>query len=102
MDRRVKPPLRSSESLSLPDNRDWRLISLTHEEGNFNQLRAQLGNNVAINAYREGKRPFPDGAIIVALHWNRAPRKQVYAGVHSGFKGTVASLETFCLRVAEQ
>jgi hypothetical protein len=53
--------------------RDWRLISVTHEEGNFNQLRAQLGNDVAIKAYREGTLPFPDGAIIVAQHWNRVP-----------------------------
>jgi hypothetical protein len=50
--------------------RDWRLISVAHEEGNLNDIRAQLGNDVAINAYREGKLPFPDGTIIVALHWN--------------------------------
>jgi hypothetical protein len=56
-----------------PGYRDWGLISVTHEEGNFNQLRAQLGNNIAIKAYREGKLPFPDSAIIVALHWNRVP-----------------------------
>lgn len=53
--------------------RDWKLISVTHEEGNFNQLRAQLGNDIAIKAYREGELPFPDGAIIVALHWDRVP-----------------------------
>jgi Cytochrome P460 len=53
--------------------RDWQLISVTHEEGSFNQLRAQLGNDIAIKAYCEGKLPFPDGAIIVALHWNRVP-----------------------------
>jgi hypothetical protein len=51
--------------------RDWKLISVTHEEGDFNQLRAQLGNDIAIKAYREGKLPFPDGSIIVALHWKR-------------------------------
>jgi len=50
--------------------RDWRLISVAHEEGNLNDIRAQLGNDVAINAFREGKLPFPDGTIIVALHWN--------------------------------
>jgi hypothetical protein len=38
--------------------------------GNLKQLRAQLGNEIAIKAYREGKLPFPDGAIIAALHWN--------------------------------
>jgi hypothetical protein len=56
-----------------PGYRDWKLISVTHEEGDFNQLRAQLGNDIAINAYREGKLPFPDGSIIVALHWKRVP-----------------------------
>ena len=53
--------------------RDWQLISVTHEEGDFNQLRAQLGNDIAIKAYREGKLPFPDGSSIVALHWKRVP-----------------------------
>jgi hypothetical protein len=30
--------------------RDWRLISVAHEEGNLNDLRAILGNDVAIKA----------------------------------------------------
>jgi hypothetical protein len=33
------------------------------------QLRAQLGNDIAIKAFRR-ELPFPDGAIIAALHWN--------------------------------
>ena len=53
-----------------PGYRDWGLISVAHEEGNLNDLRAQLGNDVAMKAYREGKLPFPDGAIIAAIHWN--------------------------------
>jgi hypothetical protein len=28
--------------------RDWRLISVAHEKGDLNDLRAILGNNVAI------------------------------------------------------
>ena len=35
--------------------------------GSLNDLRAKLGNDIAIKAYREGKRPFPDGTIIVRL-----------------------------------
>jgi hypothetical protein len=35
--------------------RDWRLISVAHEEGNLNDIRAIVGNDVAIKAYREGK-----------------------------------------------
>jgi hypothetical protein len=53
-----------------PGYRDWRLISVAHEAGNLNDIRAILGNDLAINAYREGKRPFPDGAIIARLSWN--------------------------------
>lgn len=49
--------------------RDWKLISVAHEEGNLNSFAAILGNDVAIKAYREEKLPFPDGTIIAALHW---------------------------------
>ena len=53
-----------------PGHRDWRLISVAHEEGNLNDLRAILGNDEAIKAYREGKLPFPDGTIIARLAWS--------------------------------
>ena len=53
-----------------PDYRDWRLISVAHEAGNLNDIRAILGNDAAIDAYRDGKLPFPDGAIIVRVAWN--------------------------------
>jgi len=53
-----------------PGYRDWRLISVAHEEGKLNDLRAILGNDVAIKTYREGKVPFPDGTIIARLAWS--------------------------------
>src|SRR5471032_2168610 len=53
-----------------PGYRDWKLISVAHEEGKNNDLRAILGNDVAIKAYREGKLPFPDGTIIARLAWS--------------------------------
>jgi Cytochrome P460 len=56
--------------------RDWRLISVAHEEGNLNDLRALLGNDVAIKAYREGKLPFPDGTIIARLAWSYVPSEE--------------------------
>jgi hypothetical protein len=56
--------------------RDWRLISVAHEEGNLNDLRAILGNDVAIKAYREGKLPFPDGTIIARLAWSYVPSEE--------------------------
>ena len=49
--------------------RDWKLISVAHEEGNLNDLRAILGNDIAIKAYRDGTLPFPDGTIIARLAW---------------------------------
>jgi len=68
--------------------RDWRLISVTHLAGNkLKQLRAQLGNDIAIKAFREGKLPFPDGAIIAALHWNEAASDENDKVLASGFPG---------------
>jgi len=56
--------------------RDWRLISVAHEAGNNNDLRAVLGNDVAIKTYREGKLPFPDGTIIARLAWAYTPSEE--------------------------
>jgi len=56
--------------------RDWRLISVAHEEGNLNDIRAILGNDVAIKAFREGKLPFPDGTIIARLAWSYDPLEE--------------------------
>ena len=56
--------------------RDWRLISVAHEEGNLNSLGAILGNDVAIKAYREKKLPYPDGTVIVALHYSHVPSEE--------------------------
>jgi hypothetical protein len=58
----------------IPDGyRDWKLVSVAHEEANLNSFAAVLGNDVAIKAYRGGKLPFPDGAIIAALHYRFVP-----------------------------
>jgi hypothetical protein len=50
--------------------RDWRLISVAHEEGDLNDIRAILGNDSAIKAYRDGKLPFPEGTIIARIAWS--------------------------------
>ena len=59
-----------------PGYRDWKLISVAHEEGNNNDLRAVVGNDLAIQAYRNGKLPFPDGAIIGRLAWSYVPSEE--------------------------
>jgi Cytochrome P460 len=59
-----------------PGYRDWKLISVAHEEGNLNDLRAVLGNDIAVKAYRDGELPFPDGAIIARLAWRYVPSEE--------------------------
>ncbi len=78
-----------------PGYRDWRLISvkrLTGAGDKLKQLRAQLGNDIAIKAFREGTLPFPDGTIIAALHWNEASSDADNKVLAEGFPG--ASLES--------
>jgi hypothetical protein len=74
--------------------RDWRLISINHlAGGNLKQVRAQLGNDIAIKAFQEGKSPFPDGTVIAALHWNEASSDENNKVLATGFPG--AGLESF-------
>ena len=53
-----------------PQYRDWRLISVARETGGLDDIRAVLGNDVAIKAYREEIRPFPEGTIIARIAWS--------------------------------
>jgi hypothetical protein len=55
-----------------PGYRDWRLISVAHEEDDLHSFAVVLGNNTAIAAYRAGTLPYPDGTIIAALHYRHA------------------------------
>ena len=59
-----------------PGYRDWRLISVAHEEGNLNSLGAVLGNDVAIKAYRGRRLPFPEGAIVGRIAWRYVPSEE--------------------------
>ena len=56
--------------------RDWKLVAVAHEEGNLNDLRAILGNDVAIIVYRQDKASFPDGTIIARLAWSYVPSEE--------------------------
>jgi hypothetical protein len=53
-----------------PTYRDWRFISVAREEGDLDDIRAILGNDAAIDAYRQGARSFPDGTVIARLAWS--------------------------------
>ena len=60
--------------VAIPKNyRDWRLVAPALEDAPFNELRAVVGNRKAIDAYRKGTRPFPDGSVLVKLAWKRQP-----------------------------
>jgi hypothetical protein len=79
-----------------PGYRDWRLISVAHEEGSLNDLRALLGNDVAIKAYREGKLPFPDGTIIARLAWSYVASEEnnkVFGRSQSFVAGTATNVQ---------
>jgi hypothetical protein len=53
-----------------PGYRDWKVVSVAHEAGELNDIRAVLGNDIAIKSYREGKLPFPEGAIVGRIAWS--------------------------------
>jgi hypothetical protein len=77
-----------------PGYRDWKMIAVNQlvVPGKADQLRAQLGNEIAIKAFKERIVPFPDGAIIVALHWTRVPSEdndKVLAGAFPGAQSFV-------------
>ena len=56
--------------------RDWKVVSVAHEAGELNDIRAVLGNDIAIKAYRAGKLPFPEGAIVGRIAWSYVPSEE--------------------------
>ena len=46
---------------------DWRWISVAHEEGKLNNLRAVLGNDMVIKAYHDSDDPLTDYASRSSL-----------------------------------
>jgi hypothetical protein len=88
--------------ITIPDGyRDWRLTvnHLAGAGGKLKQVRAQLGNDIAIKAFRDGKLPFPDGTVIAALHWNEASSEENNKVLDTGFPG--AGLQSSVAQSAE-
>jgi hypothetical protein len=54
--------------------RDWTLIGVGREDG-LKELRGIVGNEVAVDAYKNGKEPFPDGTVLVKLAWKHVAIK---------------------------
>jgi hypothetical protein len=64
--------------------RDWRLVSVAHEEGELKDIRAILANEKGITAFRGDKLPFPEGTIIARIAWDHVPsdeNNKVFADV---------------------
>src|SRR5215470_5741656 len=59
-----------------PGYRDWRVVTVAHEAGDLNDIRAVLGNAIAIKAYRADKLPFPEGAIVGRIAWSHVSSKE--------------------------
>ena len=59
-----------------PGYRDWKVVSVAHEAGALNDIRAVIGNDIAIKAYREGKQSFPEGAIVGRIAWAYVPSEE--------------------------
>jgi len=53
-------------------------------------IRVVLGNETAIRAFREGKRPFPDGTIFAKVAWNSVKHPKFPVAV---IPGTFAQVE---------
>jgi Cytochrome P460 len=76
--------------------RGWQWISSAHEAGNLNSLGALLGNDIAFNAFREGKLPYPDGTMLVALHYRNVPsdeNNKIFGQVQSFVPGPPTNIQ---------
>jgi hypothetical protein len=60
--------------VNLPDDyRRWELIAPAEESAPLDEIRAVVGNAVAVAAYRTGTLAFPDGTVLAKLAWKRVP-----------------------------
>lgn len=63
--------------VALPEGyRQWTLVAPALEAEPLDELRAVVGNDIAVRAYRDGTLPFPDGSILVKLAWHRLPSSE--------------------------
>ena len=69
--------------------RQWPLVAPALEDEPLNELRAVVGNSVAMNAYAAGALPFPDGSILVKRAWKRTPSPEFDTATVPGAATTV-------------
>jgi Cytochrome P460 len=76
--------------------REWKWISSAHEAGKLNSFGALLGNDVAFNAFRDGKYPLPDGSMLVALHYKYVTsdeNNKIFGQVQSYIPGAPTNIQ---------
>lgn len=56
--------------------REWPMISIAQVGPPLNDIRVKLGNDIAMKAYRENTRPFPDGTIIARLAYQQTTSEE--------------------------
>jgi hypothetical protein len=77
-------------AVAIPEGyRSWELIAPALEDAPFDELRVVLGNPVAVDAFKRGVRPFPDGSILVKLAWKRTPSAEFTSATVPGDATTV-------------
>jgi hypothetical protein len=76
--------------VTIPDGyRQWQLIAPAQEAEPLNELRAILGNEVAMKAYKEGTLPFPDGTVLAKLAWKHVQSPEFESASVPGAATTV-------------
>ena len=67
------PVAPAPNGITLPAGyKDWRVIATSHRTDN-KTLRVILGNDIAVNAARNGQtKPWPDGSVLAKLVWKEA------------------------------
>jgi hypothetical protein len=76
--------------VTIPEGyRQWQLIAPATEGAPLNEIRAVLGNDIAIKAYQEGTLPFPDGTILTKLAWKHVQSPEFESAAVPGAATTV-------------
>lgn len=76
--------------VTIPDGyRDWRFIAPAQEAPPLDELPAVLGNDIAVEAYKKGTLPFPDGSILVKLAYKREQSTEFAPATVPGASTTV-------------
>jgi hypothetical protein len=79
--------------VTIPDGyRKWQLIAPALEADPLDELRAVVGNDVAVDAYADGTLPFPDGTVLVKLAWRRTPSAEFEPASVPGAPTTVQAM----------